>query len=510
MALIRRGPNGVRRIRGAASEEIGGLPRWFYVVAVVSLVVALVLPFKPVKFLLAAVFGGIYANFMQKSPEKALFVFVLGMPALDLLPPNLIPIPGLNPETLVILTLAIAASKSKKQWGAAGARSNPMLGPVLFYVGVMCLSAIVSYLNGVRVWELGWHTLTAWETFSSLKNRVFYVFLAPISFVLLRKPEDFRTVMRLIAATTFLVGLHAVIDIADTLGAGLTLESNRAEGLVAGQPNLFGGWLAMVMTMLLPLLLSKSVGFRERMLYLAAMGMGGAALLFTLSRGSWLALAFALTVVALFRGARLVVFLLVVAFTAQWWLPESVVQRVQLTTAEDARSTEGQELDDSAQVRLDQWKTLPTMMAESPVWGSGYRSFEEMWARFGPKRNPKAAHSSIVELAVEEGMLGIAAYAVLILSMAATAWRLRRSEDVFLQDLSVGFLAAIAALVMLDTSGTRFRNGEVMAYVWILAGGLASQVSSARRGRRGAPAAGATPDPDPAPVRTLRRRYRRI
>lgn len=446
------------------------MPRWFFWVVAIAIGIALLLPYAPVKYALFALFGGIFISFYSSAPERTLFLFLLGMPVVDLIPPTIIPIPGVNAETILVLALAVAVVASKPRQSGQQP-SNPLWPPVLYYMVVIVASATRSVFAAVD---------DAAGMIASIKNQLFFVFLAPISFRLIFDSTRLRTALHLIAATCTLVSIHALWTVRDSVMRGYMLERNRAAGLIAGQPNLFGGFLAMMILIFLSLVLSKFVSRRERLGFLVTVIAMAGALMMTLSRGSWLALLLSLGVFSLLRGARAVAFVLVVALSAPWWLPVKVVERVQ-HTFEGKHSTEDQELEDSAQVRVDQWKALPEIFDEAPIFGHGYRTFANLWARFSPDHEPKAAHSTWVELAAEEGVLGMVAYLWIISILGWTAFKAWRRRPVcFENDVALGFMCAIMCLMLLDTSGTRFRNREVMAYVWVLGGALARFVATPR------------------------------
>jgi O-antigen ligase len=447
------------------------MPRWFYWVCVLAIVVAWLLPYPPVKFAIFGLFGLIFVSFFKSAPERTLFVFLLGMPVMDLIPATMFPVPGLNAETIVIGAL-YAAGVSSQRRQPQPPPENPFTWPILYYVVVMAFSAARSYLAGVD--EAG-------ELFASVKNQLFFVFLAPIAFRLIHTETQLRTALNFIAVTCTLVSIHALWLTRDTILRGLMIERNRAVGLVAGQSNLFGGFLAMMILIFVAILLGRNLKFRVRLGYVVLVVAMSGALLATMSRGSWLALLLGLCVLALLRGARAIGFVLVVALSAPLWLPQKVVERVEHTFA-GRHSTEDQILEDSAQVRLDQWKALPAIVADAPIFGHGFQSFRLMWAQYSPNREPKAAHSMWVEFLSEEGLVGIVAYLWLLGLLGITAVRVWLERDVGIErDLALGFMCAILCLALLDTSGTRFRNREVMAFIWVLGGGLARYLAEKRR-----------------------------
>ena len=469
------------------------MPRWFFWVTAIAIGTALLLPYPPVKYAIFILFGTIFLSFYGSAPERTLFLFILGMPVVDLVPPP--PIPGVNAETILILALAVAAAASRQKQAPPHATS-PFVLPIVYYTIILTISAARSWLDGVD---------NAGDLFAFLKNQLFFVFLAPLSFRLIYKQSQLRAALHLIAVTCTLVSCHALWTVRDSVLRGYMLERNRASGLVGAQPNLFGGFLAMMILVFVSLLLSKHSTKKERLGYTVTVIALSGALLMTLSRGSWLALLLSLAVLALFRGARAIVFVLVVALSAPLWLPVKVVERVQHTFEGKHSQGDDQELEDSAQVRVDQWKALPDILREAPIMGHGFRTFVNLWGRFSPDHEPKAAHSTWVEFLAEEGVLGILAYLWLVVTLGWIGFRAWRTRPSTLEsDLALGFMCAVLCLMVLDSSGTRFRNREVMAYMWILGGALARFVVEHRAQRPSEATAPAVIPPRrraPAPAR---------
>lgn len=458
------------------------MPKGFFVFAAVAILIAVLLPYAPVKYALFGIFGWMFMTFYSTAPERTLYLFLLGMPVLDLIPPTLIPIPGINPETILLLLLAAAIGPSlKRQSGPQ--LPNPFALPIFYFCVVIAMSAARTAYSGR--YSIG-------EIFPFAKNQVAFLFLAMISFRILDDEKKLREALHLIAITCTLVSLQALWTVRDVVMRGFMLERNRAAGLVAGQPNLFGGFLAMMILLYIGLFLGKSSTGKEKLGYAIAIVSMSGALMLTLSRGSWIALILGFGVLSLLRGARAIGLVLLIVITAPLWLPDKVIERVQHTT-EGHYTDEDQELEDSAQVRVDQWKALPEILHEAPVFGHGLRSFPPIWAHYSRDHEPKAAHSTWVELLSEEGVVGILGYVWLCLLMAWTgfrAWRLR--DRPLAHDLGLGFMCAVFCLMLLDTSGTRFRNREVMAYMWVLGGTLARIVAESDRPRPTAATVGTT------------------
>jgi O-antigen ligase len=181
-------------------------------------------------------------------------------------------------------------------------------------------------------------------------------------------------------------------------------------------------------------------------------------------------------VIGLTRGAKVAIPLMILGGVALLVLmPQEAVERVEETL--ETRGTglmEEVEIEASARVRVAQWKSFPTLWIRAPFLGNGYKSYGKLAAPYDPLGKERGAHSTIIMLGVENGLVGLIAYVWIVLALGANVWRLsRNSEDPFIRSLASGCVAALVCLVLLDTTGTRFVSSAVMAYMWVLGGGLA-------------------------------------
>jgi O-antigen ligase len=279
--------------------------------------------------------------------------------------------------------------------------------------------------------------------------------------------------MTLMVLVTLLVCLDAIWELRLEILAGTLGGKHRAMGLIALQPNLFGGFLALMLAVLVPTTLEGRLASVPRAFFAGTLVVAAVTLMLTFSRGAWIALGAALAYLAAFRSLKLLALLLVLAATASVWVPDAVVDRAAATIerGDDPAETE---FEPSAGTRIEQWRALPRMWVRAPLLGYGFKSFQELWGEVGPTGVPRSAHSSIIEFAVEEGLLGILAYAWLVWMLVRSGRSAaRQQDDPFVRSLATGVVAAAICLVFLDASGTRFRNQGVMIYLWILSGSLA-------------------------------------
>jgi hypothetical protein len=68
-------------------------------------------------------------------------------------------------------------------------------------------------------------------------------------------------------------------------------------------------------------------------------------------------------------------------------------------------------------------------------------------------------------------VIGLGAYLALLFAFYRRASVvLKRGTEPIDRVLALGLIGATVCLFLLDVTGTRFRNGDIMAFYWILAG----------------------------------------
>ncbi|MGQ0550334.1 MAG: O-antigen ligase family protein [Armatimonadota bacterium] len=101
--------------------------------------------------------------------------------------------------------------------------------------------------------------------------------------------------------------------------------------------------------------------------------------------------------------------------------------------------------------RLQLWKTVPRMVADHPLLGTGFGTFTQAFHRYRPAdasdRDPPTAHNIFLNFAAETGVVGVAAFVGLCAVGLLSMWRwLARSPPA-----SAGRAAAMAVLAALVT-----------------------------------------------------------
>jgi O-antigen ligase len=283
--------------------------------------------------------------------------------------------------------------------------------------------------------------------------------------------------MLCVAVASLGLALHGLRD---GVTAG-NLLTNRPSGLLTQQPNLFGGFLGMHALLCLFVARSRELTWMERSFLVGAAFVMVLTLVFTLSRGAWLAFGLAAVMVGALTNRSAVLALVVFVFIGSRWAPEEATQRANRTLAalEESRDSSLEEaLDNSTALRVLQWETFPALLRDSPLWGTGVGTYpQRLEQHTGISRG---AHATIVQIGTEMGLLGLLGYLGLFGSIAlACLSRARRAASAtFHHAAGLGLLAATACLFLADFSGTRFPTHTVTTYYWLLLGAFLGSTDS--------------------------------
>jgi len=246
-----------------------------------------------------------------------------------------------------------------------------------------------------------------------------------------------------------------------------------------GSPVVFGGYLSLM----LPVLLALAVlaGGRPRVLWLAAAGVGYGAAVLTLTRAAWAGIVagsclFAVilrrdlwprhrSVLAVVSGAVILAALVLALGVGS---PAQVAERI--TSSVDISSG-------SLGTRLYMWRQTLGLVRARPWLGWGLETLGQVFPYDRPALvklfgvRPvivDKAHNDILQMAVSVGVPGALAYGAVWAGVAIAAVRLAGRESGSARVLAVGWLAAVVAyLVQVQFS---FSAVALAPLVWLLAG----------------------------------------
>jgi O-antigen ligase len=434
---------------------LDGAQRAVLVVVLGAVATAVAAPYPVTKLILGVVLGLYGAKLFFDFDERFVGLFVLLLPTLRLVPLETLGIPGLNWQTIFLIVFVVAAAS-----GDPPPSRIAVPGWIAYFSIVLILAALYA-----------WATVQTplWPLLVVVKNWLFPFSLFFLGRRLVRTTRQLWFLLLCVGIVSLGLSLHGLRD-------GLTtgnLLTNRPTGLMTGQANLFAGYLAM--HALLLLFVSRTIEIRriERWFLTATVFLMVVTLLFTLSRGAWLAFALAGVLVGFATNRGAVVLLALAIVVGSQWAPEEAATRADLTLTAVEQSGDSsleEALDDSAALRIIQWKALPTLLSESPLWGTGLGTYAR---RLGQHTGIyRSAHATMVQIGTEMGVLGLLGYAGLFAAVAIVCAKRARSAEpgTLLRAAGLGLLAATVCLFLLDFSGTRFPAHTVTTYFWLLVG----------------------------------------
>ena len=224
--------------------------------------------------------------------------------------------------------------------------------------------------------------------------------------------------------------------------------------------------------------LSPGLGKTQRLLLVGGWVLMLIALFFSLTRGVWVAYGLSLVLYGLVRGRRAV--LAVVGGVA-------VCGLLFVGAGQGVRERGLSIFDLEANIGRSQiWLANIDMIKERPLtgWGFGnYKQFREAFYQRYPRADTDAhAHNNFLQMGVDAGLLGLAAFLFLVGSIIMTGWRAyarQRTEP--LQSLTLGCWLGLVGFLIGGLTQYNWGDAEV-ALVWWATVGLMLRVASGVEG----------------------------
>lgn len=283
----------------------------------------------------------------------------------------------------------------------------------------------------------------------------------------LSTPARIRAAMRLAAVASVVPAIGTIQRHADGIGL---VEGYRGSwlGLLAN-PN----QLSMVMAVTMPWTLSEALKTREikRWCLFTVLGLQAWCIVVTYSRGGALGMAVGLVAFAAFARdkGRALLIVLAASVAVLVLAPRSFWERTG-TIGEYA-------YDASAQGRIRAWETGLKALREHPLLGIGAGGYLHAWDRYQPRNVRERAytsHNMWMQVTVELGLCGLAAFTTMFALMLRGLWRARRDADVAAE--SRALMASFVALLVCGTTG-----GYAFNWFFYMALGLSGAVVAASR-----------------------------
>ncbi len=344
-----------------------------------------------------------------------------------------------------------------------GHRQRPKGDPIAPNKGLVVVFLMASYIalwNSSLRFGLSMPLTSNNDLFPQWRNYAIMVALYFGAFAAMRSETLIRRAMLVVFWVIIVLAWRELAGFA----SGDTFSYNRrCSGpfwMVGLNANHFAAFIAHFSVVGIGLLALDDNKNRKR-LYLAAFVASLYPLFFSYSRGAYVAVLFAVLVVAILRYRAILPLLGIFIIFWDSILPSSVVDRIQMTESPDGQ------IEESAALRLVVWALAKQIFSDNPMFGIGYQGF--YFASVGlPLHN---VHNYYLQTAAEQGITGVILLAFFFGRAMWSGWRLYHDgTSVFLRGLGLGFVACLCAMLVTNVFGDRFSQIEVGSYFWILFG----------------------------------------
>ena len=309
-------------------------------------------------------------------------------------------------------------------------KRTPLDLPWAVFLASAVVSTILAANPNVAVFGI-------YSRYDGLLTIVTYAALFWLSIQALSGPADARALLRVLLASGYVVAAVAMIQ---------SVTDYRAQGQIVpaygtlGNSNVLGAFLAM----LCPLAYGELIEARTwsaRILAVNALVVPAAALLLSFSRSAWLGAAVAFVVILAGErraASRMAIGVAALLLTLAVALPSmTALGGLGLERALEARARSVLDLSSWQASRLHIWHDSVTLIASRPLFGYGpdnvglvFPLFQTgNWAPLpgGLAQPIDKAHAETLQVAATQGLVGLGAYAFMIVAFIRAFWRGRRN-----------------------------------------------------------------------------------
>jgi len=389
---------------------------------------------------------------------------------------------------LYALALVIAASYLARSLmaGEAAIKKTLINKPLLAFTATMTVATVVSPVPLISI-------VGEYARYENLPTIYSYILLAFMAGQFMDKKE---WVNRLVSISFISFGVVSLYGILQNFGFDLIPQILRPQGFAErsrstlGNPVLFGGYLAVMIPLLLNYLIDKEerLPMMPKSLIGALLVAGLTGAILSQSRGAWIgAIAGIVAVIVLQRKQLLrgigtafaisvfaVAFMLVVLSIAGQGVLVDRLSAIgdRVTTAADFSSGSGTS-------RIEIWKSSVAMISVRPIVGYGPDQMYIWSPAFNTLKKAQVevntvadrAHNIFLQIAINGGLLSLAAFLWLMIALAIAGFRLAKSDNPN-KSFALGTMAALVGYLGQGLSGIDVIG--VSAPVWVLAGTVAT------------------------------------
>jgi putative inorganic carbon (hco3(-)) transporter len=305
--------------------------------------------------------------------------------------------------------------------------------PFLVYIAVAALSMAIASDHGLALNELALlaqclllfvYVSSTVRSLEQVRGLVFLLLLA------LTLQASFLVLQYYTGASISFVGLTSTERIGETTRVGGTL----------GSPNAAGGFLASCVAVAVGLLVARGVG-SSRVLPTLGISIGALALVLTFSRGGWLAVTIAVTLLLGFFTVRRqltskIVMVGAVVAVLGFLMGDQIHSRIQSQTG-------------GLKARVSLGEVAADVIRDHPLTGVGANNYVTVLPNYAPLTEyTHVPHNKFLLVWSETGIAGLIAFILFLLATARRGWIALREADEPLLPYAAALNAAFIALLV--------------------------------------------------------------
>jgi len=339
--------------------------------------------------------------------------------------------PSIAKSFVVLLLIALLV-----RWAIFHERPQRWEKPLLLVTiyGLVGLGSMLYAAEPLLVWD-------------SLRDYVKDALIAVVAASLLSRGPLFRRALWALLLAGILIGSFSVYQFltktftnnyggfAQAEYMQITVGSNdyRIAGVV-GDPNFF----AQIMVVLVPVALERMLHEQRlglRILAGVALMLSALSVLYTYSRGGFLALAVSMLLFLIFfpPHPRRVPWLILGALVVMSFIPPSYYERIlSINLAFSAPQTQFRSTDKAIQGRTSELLTGLAMFSDHPLFGVGLKNYAYLYPYYSksiglaPTASQRSAHNLYLETLAETGAVGFTVFMLIIVTTLRTIWAARK------------------------------------------------------------------------------------
>ena len=359
-------------------------------------------------------------------------------------------------DELLLIFIILAWPVQMALRGRLSYRSTPLDLPILVYAGIVLFLFFMRSKNVSLAVE---------------GSRIYlqYLFWFFVGSNLIINRRQFQALIRGLVAVASLLALVGVLQY--LLGVETPahwVDQAEASGVktrvfsIVVSPNVLGS-LLVVFTMVTAGQLLAARGRLERLAYLGALAVMLACMVFTYSRGAWLALGLSVTVFSLLYNPRLLLLMAAGSLAAAKLVPGIGTRLSYLFSASYVASSQ-------RAGRLALWQNALEKFLKDPLFGSGFGSFGGAVAA---RRIPGSYYidNFYLKTLVESGLIGLLALVWLLGSALRAGYAAyKKIAGGELKILSAAILTGLLGVAAHNLVENIFEVPMMATYFWLLAG----------------------------------------